>query len=334
MPALQTSKVAEVALNLFGIVNGVLHVFLRSNADRSAIRAMATPWSQKRRLRIFGPSDLDMKVHISSPILRQESFNEKPDEEYQFTAQSERSPVGSPIILPNRSNSSRTRLQYLDFTSEPPPPRIGSIPQPTRAVSSRPTTQNRSIYSIYPTPASAMVRTSTSTVMSQGTENPMQPLPPLSRARERGFSGQSSATVQIGLRLSYLHHALDPVEREPSSPSLRLPLQLPYSSRPSSTGSSAPFTQPVDDHSISNEQALPVPSEPCKAQISEQAPISRSDGLSSPWPIRETVIEKPTPDNSITGTTKPLPPIPLTLRVPGPPSRAPDHSFQVQSKPF
>ena len=333
-PAIRTSEIAEVALNLFGIVNGFLHVFLRSNADRSAIRAMATPWSQKRRLRVFGPSDLDMKMHISSPILRQESFNEKTDEEFELTAQLERPTMQSPILLPNRSNSPRTHLQYLDFTTEPPVPHMGPILQLPRAVSSQPGTQNRSNYSIYPTPASAVVRTSTSTIMSQGTEHAIQPPPPFSRARERGFSGQSSATVQIGLRLSYLHRALDPIEREPPSPSLHLPLQLPYSSRSSSTGSGALFTQPMNDHSVSSDQSLSLPSEPGKAQISDQASIPRSNELSSPWPIRETSIQKPTSDNSMTGTTKPLPPIPLTLRIPGPQSGALNPSIQVQSNPF
>ena len=308
-------------------------MFLRSNADRSAIRAMATPWSKKRRLRIFGPSDLDMKMHISSPILFRKSFNEKADEDYQLTAQSGRSPDVSPTVSPKRSNSSRTRLQYLDFTTESPVPRINLITQPIRLVSSQPTTQNRSNYSIYPTSASAIVRTSSSTTMSQGTELPIQPPPPLSRARERGFSEQSSATVQIGLRLSYLHRALNPIEREPASPSLHLPLQHPYSSRPSSTGSSAVFTQPLDHDSVSSSQIFPMPPQG-RAQMSDQAPMSRPDEHSLGWPIPETTMHESTSDNSLLGKTKPLPPVPLTLRTPDPPSRALENNLPLHSKPF
>jgi len=305
-------------------------VFLRSNADRSAIRAITTPWSQKRRLRIFGPSDLDMKMHISSPILFRKSFNEKADEDYQLTAQSGR----SPDVSPKRSNSSRTRLQYLDFTIEPPVPRINPITQPIRLVSSQPMTQNRSNYSIYPTSASAMVRTSTSTTMSQGTELPVQPPPPLSRVRERGFSAQSSATVQIGLRLSYLQRALDPIEREPASPSLHLPLQLPYSSRPSSTGSSAMFTQPFDHDSVSSSQVFPIPPQRDRARMSDHASISRSDEHSIGWPIRETTMHGSTSDNTLLGKTKPLPPVPLTLRTPDPHSRALENNLPLHSRPF
>ena len=324
-PAIRTSEIAETALNLFGIVNGVLHVFLRSNADRSAIRAMATPWSQKRRLRVFGPSDLDMKMHISSPILFQKSLNEKADDDYGLTAQSERSPVVSPKLLPDRSNSSRTRLQCLNFATEPPVPQLSPIAQPTRAAPSQPATQNRPNYSIYPTSASAMVPTSPSTFTSQGTELPIQPPPPFSRARERGFSGQSSATVQIGLRLSYLHRALDAVEREPASPSLHLPLQLTHSSRSSSAGSSAIFTQPLDHYRVSSEDILPLPTQPKKVQILDEA---------SAWSILETVTRDPTSDNSLIGIRKPLPPVPLTLTTPEPQPGASYNSLQLQSRPF
>ena len=273
-------------------------------------------------------------MHISSPILYQESLNEKTDDEHQLNAPSERSPSKSPTLLPNRSNSFRTRTPHVNFTTEPPALKTSPITQPARVVSSQPATQNRSNYSIYPTSGSAMVRTSASTTMSQGSEIPTETLPPFSRAHERGFSGQSSATVQIGLRLSYLHRVLDPVEREPTSPSLHLPMQLTCSSRPSSTSSSSLFTRPMTNRVVSNAENLRLPSQPGRVQISDQARMSRSDRPSSPWPIRETFIQKPTSDNSITGVTKPLPPVPLTLRTPGPPSPAIDHSVWDQPRHF
>ncbi len=292
---------------------------------------MVTPWSRKRRLRIFGPSDLAMNVHISDPILLQKSFRESQDEDHDFTARPKMSPDVSPI---DRSKSSRTCLQHLNFAKDSSIPQPYSIAQPSRAVSSQPAVQNRTNYSIYPTPASAMVRTSISTTMSQGTELPIQPLPPFSQARERGFSGQSSATVQIGLRLSYLHRALDPVEREPTSPSLHLPLQLTSSSRPSSEGSIALSTQPLDHYSVSTNRNLPIPLQPRKAQISERASMSRLGRQSSTWPIGETATDESASDDNLVGTTKPLPPVPLTVRTTDSQLRAQDYSPGIQSRPF
>lgn len=292
---------------------------------------MATPWSQKRRLRIFGPSDLDMKMHISSPILRQKSFRESTDE---FTVQSERYPDVLPTLLPNRSNSSRARFEHLNFSTEPPVPQTSPVAQPPRAIASRSATQNRPNYSVYPTSASAIVRTSTSTTMSQDTEAPIQPPPPISRAHERGFSGQSSATVQIGLRLSYLHRALDSVEQEPASPSLHLPLQLTSSLRPSSTGSSTIFTQPMDHYHVSNNKTLPMPNQPSKAQIPDPASMTRSEGGHSIWAIGGTTTPELKSDDSLVGTTKPLPPVPLTLRVTNSRPRSHDDISNMQSRPF
>ena len=67
--ALDTSHIAEVVLNLNGFINIAIHSFLRSNAHRSALRPVEAPWSEKRRLRIFGPSDLDIGMHITTPVL-------------------------------------------------------------------------------------------------------------------------------------------------------------------------------------------------------------------------------------------------------------------------
>ena len=272
---------------------------------------MATPWGQKRRVRIWGASDLDMKMHISSPILLQKTLDEKEDDEIELTIRSD-SPTYVSRPLPNRSNSSTTRLQFLDFATEPPVPRIAPVSQKSRGTPSQLNAQNRSVYSIYPTP------TSSSAIMAQGTDLPLRAQPQFSRARDRGFSEQSSATVQIGLRLSYLGRALD---REPTSPSLHLPLQLTSSPRPSSRASSILFTQPMGHYVLPSNEELPVPAQPEKVQIVDQAIMARSNGLHSRWPIPETVMDEP--DHSIIGTTKPLPPVPLNLR-----------NTDPQSKPF
>lgn len=46
----RTAQTAEVALNISEILNLMMHVFLRSNAARLAIRADETSWSDERAL--------------------------------------------------------------------------------------------------------------------------------------------------------------------------------------------------------------------------------------------------------------------------------------------
>ncbi|MCJ1472939.1 hypothetical protein MMC13_001588 [Lambiella insularis] len=65
----QISQMADIVVNLAGILNALLHLFLRTNSYRIAIRSAKVPWSEKRALRLFGPNDLNLGKVISSPLL-------------------------------------------------------------------------------------------------------------------------------------------------------------------------------------------------------------------------------------------------------------------------
>jgi hypothetical protein len=64
---LTSSRVAEFALFASGTVIAVIHIFLRANAARLAIKPRETPWQARRRFRLFGPSELEI-MNISPPL--------------------------------------------------------------------------------------------------------------------------------------------------------------------------------------------------------------------------------------------------------------------------
>ena len=71
-----TANLANIALVLSGLLNAAVHIFLRANSERMAIRPREAPWSENRGIRILGPSDLNMGVAIASPLLRADSMIE------------------------------------------------------------------------------------------------------------------------------------------------------------------------------------------------------------------------------------------------------------------
>lgn len=220
-----SAQIAEIALNVSGIINLTMHIFLRSNADRLAIRGATTPWSEKRTMRVFGPSDLNMREHISYPVLWQAGEQDN----NSFDAKSEKGSFKSTETSENDNFGTQTPLQHAVFPS-PDPNRPFTPPlkmSPVRRV-----TRNSSAYTVFPTLASSQqAHLSTSTTFSHFNDEYEMPLPPpplFAMQHERNDSvqtRQSSATVQIGLRLSYMNHALEPLETSP-------PAILPFSLQP------------------------------------------------------------------------------------------------------
>jgi hypothetical protein len=61
------SNLAEYILVMSGAFVAILHLFMRANAARMAIKSSETPWHKKRYFRFFGPSDLEI-INISPPL--------------------------------------------------------------------------------------------------------------------------------------------------------------------------------------------------------------------------------------------------------------------------
>ncbi|KAL9578172.1 MAG: hypothetical protein Q9212_005887 [Teloschistes hypoglaucus] len=201
--AKQSARLAGIAVNLLGIVNLLLHIFLRSNAARAAIRPWKSRPSKKRPLRVFGPSDLEMTMLITSPVLLEEEA-ERPhvnDNQKLVDRQREPShpanntdPIGSEVGLipqhPHPSMSSNRLRRPPQDENDHPQIVVQPSPFPQR---------KNSNYSIFPTFRSAMLRNSTSTTFSQGSEEPsLQPprsifTQPSNHSRDP--SQQTSATL-------------------------------------------------------------------------------------------------------------------------------------------
>lgn len=207
---------ATISLNLFGFMYCFLHLLLRSNADNMAIRPVNAPWRRNQRWKFFGSNGLDIGQHITTPICLErdhsavglvEGLSEK----------------GYYIDIEASSGGSAESIKPLNTDKggayKPLPPPSVQKPQNATARHSR----KRSNYSLFPTRECAQqMRRAPSSIYDTGDENfLLPPKAPFARLHQRHSSGISSATVQIGLRLS----------------NVGMPLQNPFLMQPSPTGS-------------------------------------------------------------------------------------------------
>ncbi|KAL8999162.1 MAG: hypothetical protein Q9169_001941 [Polycauliona sp. 2 TL-2023] len=221
MDALRTAWVAEVSLNLFGLITFILHMSLRVNADRMAIQPLEGARQDKKRLRFFGPSDLEMTMHITSPVLLRKEEDQYADDNHRLMTATERN---SP---PSASETGRNGSPNGHFMNEIVAEYSRPVRSPPPVFLSPGIRRKGSNYSLFPTFRSAMLRNSMSTTFSQDEDTKSlqlpQPLAPFSHKRE--ISEQSSATVQIGFRLSNMNDAQQPTPPSPTASSCCLPIQ-------------------------------------------------------------------------------------------------------------
>lgn len=237
MSAAKSSRIAEIVLDLAGQFHALLHLILRTNSERFAIRSRNVPWTEKRSIRLFGPNDLCAEIFISAPLVLEERGDVKfnphqisPRREIPMASMRPTSPksppsptkslttrkLRSPFQSPNNVKPHSPHIQYVSQTLGMP-----QIAQPLPLApppkARRPTTSR---YSIFPT-RGEIPRVSWATSRSDSSSEIVQLPPPLFSSRHRrDDSNQSSATVQIGLRLS---HAMGMI----STDSLLLPSSQP-----------------------------------------------------------------------------------------------------------
>ena len=250
--ALWTAWVAEVSLNLIGLINLILHMCLRSNADRLAIHPLEGTRQDKKRLRLFGPSDLEMTMPITSPALLKK-------ENHQYTNQNRRSMTVTRTDSPTTaSETERNDSRNGDLINEIVAEYSRPVPSPSQAFVSPSMRRKGSNYSLFPTFRSAMLRNSVSTTFSEDDDSKTLQLPRPVAAfnHKRDLSEQSSATVQIGLRLSNM-----------SDPQRRTTLSLTASS------CCLPL-QRMTDSSIESPPVSPMSSGPAMARKTSQDPMN------------------------------------------------------------
>ncbi|KAL9041460.1 MAG: hypothetical protein Q9180_001265 [Flavoplaca navasiana] len=300
--ALRTAWVAEVSLNLIGPITLILHICLRSNAERLAIQPLEGTRQDKKRLRLFGPSDLEMTMHILSPALLKKENNQYTDENCRsITVTRTDSPPAASDTERNDSRNGDLMNEIVEEYSRP-------VQSPSQALVSPGIRRKGSNYSLFPTFRSAMLRNSVSTTFSQDDDSKSLQLPrPVAAVNhKRDLSEQSSATVQIGLRLSNMSDPQRPTTLSPRASSCCLPLQgmtdSSIGSPPVSPMSSGPAMARTTSQDPMNVALQPHPDARAEDAI---APIQRKDPDG-----RQGASSMTTPKKDRPMTMKALPPIP------------------------
>ena len=294
------SRIADIALNIVGLLNGVLHIFLRTNAERFMIRPIDYPPTEKKGIRVFGPNELNMAMQISTPVILHRT-----DSELGMLRSHESSPYKTTISPTNAIVAPMSAVSPLspgtrDVASQPP--MVQLPPQNQR---------KKSTYSIFPTSASEFRHVSWNTAHSDVTESSIQPPPPLFSHR-RSLSAETSQTVEIGLRISQAPDGNSP--RNPSHVSIHYSPLMPD------------FSDSDSEHpqEASSSQVIPM-------RIDSLGPRKPSLNVpTSRWPIRrDSVYGTPVSRRRQSSAMKSLPPIPnLKIVIPDSP-----YASQPQSKP-
>lgn len=259
-------------MNLTGLIPGLLYILLRSNANWTMIQPIGTSWwSRKRSLRLSCSANMDVYDHMTSPVSLQASPSLVHDPEKAI------------FESPKQIQVSETQVQDADYPIQQQPPKT-AIDLPPRAILTRPNTQNRVNYSIFPTQNTNIARESVSTTFSQDEDEDLElPKPLFAYTHKRNLSGQSnstSATVQIGLRLSLPDHTLSPIQQSPVGTPDLSPGSAPYISlspiRGMMSSRSKGSKKPGSDIAI-------LPIQPNEARTPSQILSPRSNLLSPSW---------------------------------------------------
>lgn len=293
--------IAIVALNIFGILNVFLHLLLRANPDSMAIYPRKASWQRNEGWRLFGANALQ----ISPPL---ESRVGNP------FYKSEWNPIDSEVGVAVTINPAKEYKKVL-----PLPPAFTPAKEHRRKGSN---------YSVFPTKESARVdRTSLSTIEGSSVDgdsarlssSSLQAPQPLfvNGHRRRQNSEMSTATVQIGLRLSNFESPPEGFASSPTQPNRNsgpfLGLHGPSSLREVvSTASHDTYDISVASGYIDNGSASPAIKEAFLAPPAKtQAPTAKPKLVSLPSSPKAAKTAKQTIDKRL--TMKNLPPYPAPV---------------------
>jgi len=271
--SLKTAMMATVVLNLSGLMTGLLHLFLRSNTTTTSFKPKNTPgWSRdKHELRLWGPNELGFSGHMLQPVsIYKQSFH---------------SEVTLAAIEKERAMSLES-LTSLPLSKSPVASKSPSFPT---TITSPARAQNIN-YSLFPSedvtsPSRALLPTSTSTFKpptitteqdpfsdpsyaqpgrdSVYTIGSLLPPKPLFSGGRRNSSMMSTATVQIGLRISHAPFAFgnngpdSPVSGpvSPGMPRLQASRLTNELSRSDSRNKKLPPVPTIDEKTLKKFQA-------------------------------------------------------------------------------
>jgi hypothetical protein len=229
--SLKTSMMGTVVLNLSGLMTGLLQLFLRTNTAATSFKPKNTPgWgSIKHEVRLWGPNELGFGGHLLQPVSGPDNSSRPQSRASLYSIEKDRAmsldSLSSPPLMKAKIAYNPLAAHAVSlkspFTSQKP------LPSSMTAV----THARKKSYSLFPTdggdvsPTKSQVPSVAVTAAAESNENPFLDPPPQVRPAEsvysirsllpppalfskgirerRDSSTLSTATVQIGLRLSH-----------------------------------------------------------------------------------------------------------------------------------
>lgn len=299
---------ATVVLNLSGLMSGLLQLFLRSNTVATSFGAkQGRQWDRKHQIRIFGPNELGMRSHLLDPVtgpsLQRVLSNPATSRACLIGAEKGRViSMESLNTSPTLTNNQLSPKEYeiSDLTARPGTAAVFKSRGHTRAPS----------YSLFPegsSPSKVHQPTSVYDISD------LAPPPVIYFAggprHRRDSSIVSSATVQIGLRISHAPSpSIEDINGMPlPSTTYKFSPKAPALTLPSTSYAAAPAPLPSKTYASGSNPFLPAaarnppPPSPLKIQTNVPAtPQATTKSPSSP-PTQSLVNKKlpPTPRHSL-----------------------------------
>jgi hypothetical protein len=306
---IKLAMMATVVLNLSGLMSGLLQLFLRSNTATTSFspKAARSYDRGKHEIRIFGPNELAMHAQMLNPVAgpRTPASSHEMD-----TRQSRTDSRASLIGLEKGRIISMGSIQSSDFRSAKEYAEMPSAPEPLFSKSAH---ERKPSYSLFPVEGSSPTKPQQPTSIYD--ISCLAPPPPVhgnSRHR-RDSSIASSATVQIGLRIS---HAPTPSQEDINS--LPLP-STTYKSRaptaPSSPKALLPSTyaSPLPSTTYTSAPRPAPPPSPLRVRTDFPSPAPPPRSPRRPMPAPAPIVTRSpdqSPSRSTALTNKTLPPTP------------------------
>lgn len=305
---LKAAMMATVVVNLSGLISGLLQLFLRSNTATTSFGPAGSRDRKKHQIRIFGPNDLAFNNQLISPV-----SGPRTPQELASRTNSRASLIGFEKETGGRARAismdslmSPTKRYNNPFAkpvdSKPSEIALGFVPA-SASTAGRGHVRKPS-YSLFPTETENKSPTGRQDIpVSIYDISDLGPPPAIhfgERRHKRDSSIASSATVQIGLRISHAPPTAAPAIAAP--PPVRDP--------------NVPCSLPTTTYNP-NAISKPPPS-PLKITTSELAPPPKSPKRPTPSPLN-TAINPTSPRTSptkigaidLSSINKTLPPTPM-----------------------
>ncbi|KAI9741962.1 MAG: hypothetical protein M1834_000351 [Cirrosporium novae-zelandiae] len=203
-PALATSHLAEIVIVFTGLIHSFAYHFLHTNTQSTTIRPLKSAWSGKKQ-RWFG-DNIDIAELIKAPVPTK-GGEVTPD--YRHL-----SSQGNTTRTPSTPPAPETPTTDVERISRPQTSITETFSRPSTAISEnihkKIHSRKTSNYTLFPTESSEPpplinFYSDNNSIISSAPSSPLMPPAPLfSRSHKRYSSDVSSATVQIGFRLSNL----------------------------------------------------------------------------------------------------------------------------------